>query len=226
MELYRFQWHIRFKLTTSGWFQLCAIFGLFMSVIHISKAQGTLSDVSILNLHEGYLIVRFPTYKSKIDTLTSMVARSTDEGAKKRLQKSLEDTKAERDTFINSYTRAFRSEYTFSKNAYFMDSDARNLNTASYYNMDGERISVGDLSETKLFYLYFERTEDSKIDAMVIYDRMQVKLRSPFPNNFAQSGLNLFFVKLSTKKFPVWRVGKMNKRLWKYYHEVKMDNEK
>jgi len=105
------------------------------------------------------------------------------------------------------------------------DTDARNLNTASYYDMEGERISVGELSESHLFYLYFERTEDSKIDAMVIYDRMQNKMRPPFPNEFAQAGLNLIFVKLSSKKFPAWRVGKMNKRLWKYYNEVKMNSE-
>jgi len=38
-------------------------------------------------------------------------------------------------------------------------------------------------------------------------------------------GLNLIIVKFSSKKFPAWRVGKMNKRLWKFYNEVKMNNQ-
>jgi len=225
MELKQIQRFIRFKLTTSRWISVCAILGLFLSGIHISKAQNTIPSVAILNLHQGYLIVRFPMHTSKIDTLNAMLARTKDESTKKKLEKILEDTKEERDTFFNQYVRAFRNNYTFSKSAYFFDTDARDLNTASYYNMDGERISVGDLSESNLFYLYFERTEDSKIDAMVIYDRMQNKVRAPFPNNFAQSGLNLIIVKISEKKFPEWRVGKMNKRLWKYLNEVKMDSE-
>ncbi|HZV43087.1 MAG TPA: hypothetical protein VFF90_01340 [Saprospiraceae bacterium] len=225
MELNRFQRIIRFKLTTSRWIVVLAVLGLYLSEIHISKAQNTFSDVAITNLHDGYLIVRFPTYTSKIDTLEAMLARTTDEKSKKKLNKIIHDTQAERDTFFNSYVRAFRSDYTFSKSAYIFDTDARNLNTASYYDMEGERISVGDLSESHLFYLYFERTEDSKIDAMVIYDRMQNKMRPPFPNEFAQGGLNLFFVKFSSKKFPAWRVGKMNKRLWKFYNEVKMNNQ-
>jgi len=225
MEFNRFQRNIKFKLTTSTGIAIWAIFSLFLSEIHITKAQGAFTDLAITNLHDGYLIVRFPTYQSKIDTLNSLIARSSDEGTKKRLQKSLDDTIIDRDTFINQYSMAFKAKYNFSKVAYFYDKDARNLNTASYYNMDGERISVGDLSESKLFYLYFERTEDSKIDAMVIYDQMQQKLRSPFPNNFAQAGFNFLFIGISTHNYPYWRIDKMNKRLWKYFNEVKMNSQ-
>jgi hypothetical protein len=87
--------------------------------------------------------------------------------------------------------------------------------------MQSEPISVGDLMEKPMFYLFFERTEESKIDAMVIYDRMLRKVPSPFPNNFAQGGLNLLIIKVSEKKFPSWRVKKMNKRFWKAYHELR-----
>ncbi len=225
MEIEEFQRIIRFKLTTSRWIAVFAILGLVLNGIHICKAQNTFADVAITNLHDGYLIVRFPTYTGKIDTLNAMIARTTDENNKKRLQKILDDTKETRDTFFENYVKAFRDNYNFSKTAYFFDTDARNLNTAAYYNMLGERIPIGEVSESKLFYLFFERTEDSKIDAMVIYDRELNKLRSPFPNNFAQAGLNIIIVKISDKKFPNWRVGKMNKRLWKYYNEVKMNSQ-
>jgi len=225
MDLKRFQRNIRFKLTTSSGIAIWAIFSLVLSGIHITKAQGTFADLSIHNLHDGYLIVRFPTYRGKIDTLTAMISRTTDEGTKKRLQKSLDDTKATRDTSFNQYVRAFKEKYTFSKAAYFFDKDARDITTATYYNWAGEKISLRDIEKSKLFYLYFERTEDSKIDAMVIYDQMQNKLRKPFPNNFAQSGFNFLFISISSDNYPAWRVGKMNKRLWKYYNEVKMNSE-
>ncbi|HEX5112650.1 MAG TPA: hypothetical protein VFV79_07375 [Saprospiraceae bacterium] len=225
MEFNRVKRNIRFKLTTSTGIAIWAIFLLFLSGIHITKAQSTFTDLAISNLHDGYLIVRFPTYQSKIDTLKSMIARSSDEGTKKRLQKSLDDTVTDRDTFFKQYTGAFKAKYNFSKAAYFFDKDARDLNTATYYNMEGERISVGDLSENQLFYLYFERTEDSRIDAMVIYDRMQNKLRPPFPNNFAQAGFNFLWIGVSTHNYPSWRIDKMNKRLWKYFNEVKMNSQ-
>jgi len=225
MELKRFQRNIRFKLTTSTWIAIGAILSLVLSEIHITKAQGTFADVSIHNLHDGFLIVRFPTYRGKIDTLTAMISRAKDENTKKKLQKSLDDTKATRDTFFSQYVKAFKENYTFSKTAYFFDKDARDLNTATYYNLDGEKISLADIDESKLFYLYFERTEDSKIDAMVIYDRKQNKLRKPFPNNFAQSGFNFLFISISSEDYPAWRIEKMNKRFWKYYNEVKINSQ-
>jgi hypothetical protein len=227
MEMKRFRRNIRLKLTTSWGLSVCMILGLALSGIHIIKAQNTFSDVAIKNLREGHLLIRFPTYTAKIDTLNALIARSTDEGYKKRLQKLLNDTTADRDTFFKSYVAAFRENYTFSHAGYFFDIEARNLNTANYYTLQGDHIAPEDLNPSNTFYLYFERTEESKIDAMVIYDYDQNKMRSPFPNNFAQAGVNFLFLKFSSKKnFPSWRVEKMNKRLWKYFNDVKMNSDK
>jgi hypothetical protein len=168
---------------------------------------------SIKDLKEGTLIVRFPASKAKIDTLTSMAARTKDPKNKERLEKELKETIEERDTLFADYMEAFKLFYDFSTLAYFFDYDSKDLNTANYYNLDGERIAVADLSEKPIFYLLFDRTEESKLDALSIYNRYMKKIPSPFPNEFTRGGINFLFLKISDKKFPSWRVKKINKRL-------------
>jgi len=174
---------------------------------------------SIKDLKEGYLLVRLPAYKAKIDTLTAMSARSTDEKRKKRLDDQLREAIEERDTLLADYVDAFKNVYHFSKVAYFFDYDGRDLNTANYYNLDGDRIAVADLSEGPLFYLYFERTEVDAQDALVVYNRYIKKIPDPFPNDFMRGGINFLFLKLSDKKFPTWRVSRMDKKFYKYWGE-------
>ena len=109
--------------------------------------QMTTPSYSIKELREGSLIIRFPTYTSKIDTLTAMAGRTKDPKNKERLEKELKKTIQERDTLLADYVEAFKTKYDFSKVAYIFDYDARNLNTATYYNLDGERIAVADRCE-------------------------------------------------------------------------------
>lgn len=174
----------------------------------------------IKELKEGTLILRLPTDKSKIDTLTAMANRSADPDKKARIEKQLNDAIQERDTLFSDYINAFNLNFDFCNVGYFFDYDANDLNTASYYNLEGERIAVGDLSEKPLYYLYFERTTGSKIDALVVYNRNIQKVPNPFPNDFSRGGLNALFLGLSGKNFPLWRVGKINKQLHKFYDDV------
>lgn len=129
---------------------------------------------------------------------------------------------ADRDTLFHDYIRALKGQYTFSKVAYFFDYDAHHLNTATYYNLDGEKLAVADLAEKPIFYLFFERTEESKIDALVIRDRELKIVPRPFPNNFSRGGINYLFQKLWEKNFAEWRIKKMNKALFKYYGNMRM----
>ena len=175
---------------------------------------------AIKELKEGYLIIRFPTYRAKIDTLYAMSARTTDPKNKGRLQKELQQTIEERDTLFADYIEAFKTKYTFSKVAYIFDYDARDLNTAHYYNLDGESIAIADLSEGPLYYVFFERTQEDALDALVVYNRYMKKVPKPFPNDFTRGGINILFLKISDKKFPSWRVGKMNKRFNDFYISV------
>lgn len=184
------------------------------------SGQMTTPSYSIKELKEGSLVIRFPTYTSKIDTLTAMAGRTQDPKNKERLEKELKKTIQERDTLLADYIEAFQTKYDFSKVAYIFDYDARNLNTATYYNLDGERLAIADLGEKPLFYLFFERTAVDAQDALVVYNRNLQKIPDPFPNDFIRGGINVLFLKISNKKFPAWRVGKMNKQFYKYHADV------
>jgi hypothetical protein len=185
--------------------------------IHAQTADPVMS---IRDLREGYLIVRMPASKAKIDTLQAMVNRSTDNTSKLRLQRLLDEATQERDTLLADYTRAFRDYYHFSKTAYYFDYEGRDLRKAGFYNMDGSSFSKEEIGTKPVFYLYFERTEESHIDALVIYNVEGIKVPSPFPNNFTRGGINFLFLKLSEKKFPAWRVERIDKKLFKYWNVV------
>jgi hypothetical protein len=213
---------IGYKLTTYKLFSLlAALLGSFLWNQPV-LAQATPPDQAILELREGYLIIRLPAYRAKIDTLEAFIARSTNPENKARLQSLLLETIESRDSLHAGYLQAFRNEYEFSKVAYFYDYEAHNLNTATYYNLDGERIAIGDIMHLPLYYLAFERTTESKLDGLLIYNRNMKLVPRPFPNNFTLGGLNVLFLKLSDKHFPSWRVSKMQKQFFKYYNAVKM----
>ena len=218
-----FKYSIPFFRSTLTSFNIAVVIVLLIPLflpVQSAFAQSTDPATCIKELKEGTLILRIPTNKSKIDTLTAMVNRSTDPDKKARLEKQLNETIQERDTLLADYVFAFKTNFDFCKVGYYFDYDADDLNTASYYNMEGERIAVGDLSEKPLYYLYFERTTGSKIDALVVYNRNIQKVPSPFPNDFSRGGLNVLFLGLSGKSFPIWRVGKINKQFHKYYGGV------
>ncbi|MFZ1677323.1 MAG: hypothetical protein WBP41_19245 [Saprospiraceae bacterium] len=197
----------------------CLIWVLILATngLYSIRAQSVDPVMSIRDLREGYLIVRIPASKAKIDTLQSMIARSTDNNSKLRLQRILDEAREERDSLLADYTRAFRDYYHFSKAAYFFDYEGRDLRKASFYNMDGTPFSKEEIGMKPVFYLYFERTEESHIDALVIYNVEGVRVPSPFPNNFTRGGINFLFLKVSEKKFPAWRVDRISKRLFKYW---------
>jgi hypothetical protein len=213
---------VSFLITGLQTYKLLILPGLFILSIKgpaALLAQAPDPAKCIRELKEGYLIVRFPAYRAKIDTLKAMTERADDPVKKARFEKLLQETLEQRDTMFADYVEAFKNHYRFSKVAYFFDYDAHDLNRATYYDLEGGRLAVADLSEKPLFYIHFERTEESRIDALVIYDRLGKRISDPFPNNFSRGGINLLFIKIADKNFPAWRVGKINKRLIKYYQE-------
>ena len=133
----------------------------------------------IKELKNGTLLVRFPSYKNKIDTLTAMISRVTDEASMKRLLRLREQTVGERDSVHRSYVKAFKDYYDFSEVAYYSDHESRNLSTAHFYRLSGEEISSQELHKKPVYYLFFERTEESKIDALVVYNAEMKKNASP-----------------------------------------------
>ncbi len=193
---------------------------LSMNSLNSLQAQRSDPSQSIRDLREGYLMVRIPSYRAKIDTLQAMIARSADNSTKPRLQKLLDEAIQERDNLFSDYTRAFRDIYNFSKVVYFFDYEGRDPGSAHFYKIDGTSISIEELKLKPVFYLYFERTEESHIDALVIHDMAGQVIPAPFPNNYTRGGINFLFIKISEKSFAAWRVGKINKRLFKYWRDV------
>jgi hypothetical protein len=193
-----------------------------MAVLSISsvpvRAQNPVD--AIRELKNGTLVVRFPAFKNKLDTLDAMITRVQDEASMRRLLKLRQEATQERDSVHRTYVRAFQSYYDFSDAAYFFDHEARNLSTAHYYNMKGVEIPSHELMARPIYYLVFERTSDSKLDALVFYNAEMKKIPQPFPNNFTRGGFNFLFISFSEKSFPDWRVKKMNKKLHRFWGEV------
>lgn len=187
------------------------------------KAQSVDPVSSIKELKEGYLLVRMPAFKAKIDTLQSMFSRASDRASRSRLEKMLKDAKEERDTLLGDYTRAFRDFYHFSKVGYYLDDEGRDLHMTTFHNMNGDVLTKNEMGESPVYYLFFERTPDNNLEALVIYNNEGIQMPAPFPNYFARGGINFLFLKISNKKFPTWRVDRINKRFFKYWEEVKSE---
>lgn len=185
-------------------------------------AQDTMKDPieAIRELHQGYLVIRFPGFKNKIDTLSSMIARSDDGPSKKRLVALRDEAIEERESLREDYITAFQNHYNFSKVAYFTDSEARDLITAKYYDLNRSEITYQELHQQRVYYLVFGRSQDSKIDALTILDHTMKRIDSPFPNDFSRGGFNFLFITLSEGKYAEWRVKKMNKKLYKFWESV------
>ena len=198
---------------------LRSIFFLFTLSISITSIAAQDPGQAIRDLKEGTLIVRFPAFKSKIDTLQSMITRA-DSQSKNRLTHLLNEALYERDSVRMDYMSAFKNYYDFSEVAYFFDNESKNMQSANFYNMDGEKISNQEINKLPVFYMVFERTNESKVDAIVIYDSNMKHIPRPFPNNFTRGGFGFLFVKASEKSFPEWRIKKINKKLHKFWSQV------
>lgn len=211
-----------FKLLLKGMPVLPGLYAIALVLLPISGLSGQDMDMvnAIRELKEGYLVVRMPSSRAKIDTLTRMVDRAQHPGTKGKLQKMLQETKDERDSLIADYTRAFQNRYNFSKVAYFMDYESRDLASAHFYKPDGEEVRWEDIHQKPYYLLYFERTEESKIDALVIHYSSGKTVPRPFPNNFSTGGINVFLVKLLEKSFADWRIGRINKKLHNFWDTV------
>ncbi|MEO6133118.1 MAG: hypothetical protein ABIQ02_14850 [Saprospiraceae bacterium] len=184
------------------------------------NAQAVDPVLSIRQLKEGYLLVRMPSFKGKIDTLKAMITRTSDHSSKARLEKLLHEATQERDTLMADYTRAFKEFYKFSKSGYYYDYEGLDLNITTIHDMDGSLLHREEISMNPVFYLFFERTGDGRLDALVIHDAEGLIIPSPFPNNFMRGGINFLFLKISGKKFASWRIDKMNKKLNKFWKAV------
>lgn len=185
-------------------------------------ARDTIVDPvdAIRDLKKGYLLVRLPAFQNKIDTLNALIERCQDETSKKKFIALRDETLEERNQMKAEYLSAFQKNYKFSKAAYFFNSDHRTPSRIEYFNMNGDPIAYEEIRSGPVYYLVFSRTDESKIDALVILDEHMEPIPYPFPNNFSRGGINFLFAKLGGGTFPEWRIKKMNARLYKFWHAV------
>ena len=131
----------------------------------------------------------------------------------------LDEALYQRDSVRLDYINAFQNLYDFSKVAYFFDHGSRDLMKTTYYTLNGDVLNTETLYSTPVFYLFFERTKESKVDALVIYNEELKKPVKPFPNNFTRGGFGFLFIKFSDDTFEEWRVTKINKRLTTFWDD-------
>lgn len=213
-----FQGVVRYLITGIIPYNLLILTGLIVLILHgPSVAQAPDPVKAIGALKDGFLVIRMPSHRAKIDTLSAMVSRTSDPSNKARMERILAEAIEERDNMIADYTLAFKNQYQFSKTTWFFDYEAQDVRKARHFNMDGQSVEWSDISRGPVFYLHFERTAESRIDALVIYDQSGKIVPAPFPNQFSRGGINFLFLKIADKKFPDWRVSQMNKRLYKFY---------
>lgn len=205
------------------YYNLLIISGIFFlpSIIPITiSVQKPDPEESIQQLKTGYLLIRMPTQKAKIDTLTAMALRTQDLKNKERLEKELQKAKGERDSLMADYTRAFKNHYSFSQVAYYLDYEGKNLPNATFYDMDHQKVDIQSIKQLPIFYLFFESTSDSRQEALVIYNNENKIVPPPFPNNFSLGGFNSLFLSLMGQSYAEWRVKKIQKQLNYFYQDV------
>lgn len=175
---------------------------------------------SIRDLKQGTLVLRFPAFRPKIDTLHSLISRSDSEVNKKRLQLLLDEAIEERETIQKDYTDAFREHYNFSKVVWFNDYESRDLSSAKYYQLDKTLVEYNELKNGPVFYLIFDRTAESKLGGLIITNHELKPIPRPFPNNFSTGGLGVILNKLSNITLAESHAKKINKKLLKFYGSV------
>lgn len=200
-----------------------ALFGLMMIPVR-SVAQKQAAYDAIEQLHDGVLVLRIPTQQTKIDTLEAMLRRSTDATARKRLEKELTKTIEDRDQRSTAYRAAFQSEYDFSAAAYLFDRELLTPATAQarFFTPAGDSVvALSAVDPARLFYLRFERTSDSGIEALILYGPDGRIPPEPFPAEFALGGLSNLWNSLMGKSHEMWRIRTMNKRFGDFLHGVR-----
>lgn len=203
-------------------YRLLIVICLWAFSINTGTILAQTTEDAIKELKEGYLIIRFPSYKAKIDMLQSMIKKEDHPVSEKRLQKLLDEAIYDRDVVRKAYMDAFQNDYTFSRVAYFYDHESGEHNDTQYYLLDDTPVSKNELSSVPVYFLHFERTGESKVDGLVIYNAENKKIPYPFPNNFTRSGIDLRFLGLkSSNPVPTRKVARINKRLHKYWNEVR-----
>ena len=191
---------------------------------------------SVRALKQGTLIVRLPSYQTKIDGLKDVLSSAgPDSPNRKRIEKQLEQTLADRQEFNQNIMEAFREAYNFSEVHFMLDTATATLKTGQlqgYFLNDNLETDPAIQLEGPIpyFILRFGSTSNMTTDGLeamvVMNDRFQ-DMYKPFPyyqrlNDFAAVMGSIFPAPDQKKKDALRIVGKLNAKLHDFYQEARL----
>lgn len=191
---------------------------------------------SIEKLNGGVLIVRLPFYQTKIEGMKGILSSSgPDSPNRKRIEKQLEETLADRKEFNRNMIRAFREVYDFSEVFFMPDTATASLKAGQargFFLNDSLEIDAGIQLEgpAPYFVLRFGSTSDMTTDgveAMVIMNDRFEDLSKPFPyyqrlHDFTAFMGSIFPAPDQKEKDALRIVGKLNDKLHDYLGRVRL----
>lgn len=186
---------------------------------------------AIKGLRSGTLIIRLPSNRRKMAALKEALNNDDNTDRRKKwLEKELEATREATKSFNNNMYRAFREAYHFSAIRFTYDYFTPELKAGDFkgHLLNEELVpdpAIG-LDKKPAFILSFGRTQkdfSDGVEAMVILSRQLKSPPPPFPyyqrlNDFQAFWGNLF-PRPDQEIFDALRlVGKLDKKLYKYYN--------
>ena len=187
----------------------------------VPKTSMYTAEEHIQRLHEGVLLIRLQTNQNKINALESLLdSSSIDTKDAEKIQKTLNKTIAETNEKNNNIVTAFDSEYAFSEYAFFFDKDSKGVFEGDIKPLGSDLETPVEIDHTEpLYILAVGRTQETSRDGYVILDGELDEVPRPFPSNYIRGGFAGIFASLG-KKGEKPHVGRINKKLFKYYYQV------
>ncbi|NOT38266.1 MAG: hypothetical protein HOP11_12910 [Saprospiraceae bacterium] len=181
-------------------------------------------------LINGDLLVMLQSERNKIEALQLELEKG-DVKYKKKVQKTIEKVKSDRDSFNRAFMQAMTEKYSFSKVYYFYDYDLPELQKSKFI---GGRFLTKDLkkgltrvfSNRSFYILKYSKTNTQSLDAFMLYDKDDNLIPKPFTslriNNFTTWKNHIFFSDQAEKldaEYFAKKLQKKYRKIYEYYYK-------
>ncbi len=201
--------------------------------IILNRSDVSIAEEAIVDLHNGALVLRLKSYNNKITRLKELIANpDVKDKDREKLEKELETTISERDSYNNDLVAAFNDNYKFSPVYFMYDTSSVALkNGARKGFLLDENLRVDptiSISEDSVFMAYIgtlDPADYSGVEALIITDSQFEVLPAPFPFYIRVNSLGLVLGKIFSPKQSVKRdtqkmVSKLEHKLSEFYARV------
>ena len=185
------------------WLVCC--FNIFL--MNCSQAQYSrrfiVAKEGINKLHKGDLLVQLKSERNRLNTLNIELTKGNNR-YKRKVQKLLDETTNDRDSFNFYMIQSIKRYYSFSNVFFFYDSDYAELKKTAFsgnkFLDDKLNISVARDSDTRdYFILKQDLTNGQSLESWILTNRENVVMPRPFPSkirlNTLASYVNTIFYK-------------------------------